>query len=84
MSTTIQHNNLESQLFYDSNKGRYENQVKRVLKYMQDNGSITAEIAREELKVFHLARRILSIKENGHIVLDKRIEGGFKVYWLAA
>ncbi|MCL2220977.1 MAG: helix-turn-helix domain-containing protein [Oscillospiraceae bacterium] len=46
-------------------------QCDRVLKYMNDFGSISSFEAFSELGVAHLPRRILDLKERGHTIKDE-------------
>lgn len=46
-------------------------QCERIIKYMQDFGSITSAEAMQELGVYRLASRICDLKQNGYKIYDK-------------
>lgn len=54
-------------------------QCERIIKYMQDFGSITSAEAMSELGVFRLASRINDLKNQGYIIYTK-IECGKNRY----
>lgn len=85
MDNTIIHmeNNFESQAYFEANEPKYSKQCKRLLEALKRGETITQESARTLYQIHALARRVLDLKEAGINIDSRRIEGGFKEYFLA-
>jgi len=75
-------NNVESQHFYEANADKFNNQCKTVYEALLRGERLTVLESAIKYGIGHLPRRILDLKNLGVNVLDERMKGGYKEYFL--
>ena len=78
-------NNDESQEHFEANKKRFNNQCEKVLRWLEQGGTLTCDRANEIFMIKHLPRRICDLRFSGVPVQSRWIAAGgtrVKEYYL--
>jgi len=79
---THNHNNIESDIYHAVNIDKFNRQCRIVFEQLMTGRSLTVETAMLNLRIMDLRRRVKTLRDNGIPVLDRRLKGGCKEYFL--
>jgi hypothetical protein len=75
-------NNPSSEKHYEENKVHFSNQCKALFDYLMKGNEVNDEIARNVLKIRHVPRRKLDLREAGVIISGEKWENRLLVFWM--